>query len=46
MYDSFPFNQFAIEGYSLPFRLDRNVRGGGILVYIMNDLPCKELKSH
>ena len=44
--DSFPLNQFVIEGYSIPFRLDRNAHGGGIIIYIRKDLPCKELKSH
>ena len=38
--------QFLIEGYSKPFRLDRNRNGGGLLVYIREDIPSKELKSH
>ena len=44
--DSFPLSQFEIEGYSTPFRHDRNIHGGGIIVYIGKDLPCKELKYH
>ena len=43
---TFPKNQFLIEGYSKPFRLDKNRNGGGLLVYITEDIPCKELKSH
>ena len=43
---SFPTNQFLIEGFSKPFRLDRNRNGGGLLVYIREDIPCKELKFH
>ena len=43
--DSYPTNQFLIEGYSTPFRLDRNAQGGGILIYAREDIPCKELKS-
>ena len=35
--NSFPTNQFLIEGYSEPFRL---------LVYIREVIPCKKLKSH
>ena len=35
--NSFPTNQFVIEGYSKPFRLDRNRNGGGLLVYIRED---------
>ena len=42
----FPTNQFLIEGYSKPFRLDRNRNGGGLLVYIREDIICKELKYH
>ena len=30
--DSFPPNQFAIEGYSNPFRRDGNAHGGGLLL--------------
>ena len=44
--ESFPTTQFLIEGYSKPFRLDRNRNGGGLLVYIREDIPSKELKSH
>ena len=43
--DSFPKNQFLMEGYSTPFRLDRNAHGGGIMIYIRDDIPSKELKS-
>ena len=43
--DSFPQNQFIMEGYSTPFRLDRNAQGGGIMVFIRDDIPSKELKS-
>ena len=42
----FPTNRFLIEGYLKPFRLDRNWNGGGLLVYIRENIPCKELKSH
>ena len=39
--DSFPSMQFLIEGYGSSYRLDRNSRGGGILVYVREDIPCK-----
>ena len=32
--DSFPVSQFNVEGFSTPFRLDRNKNGGGIILYI------------
>ena len=41
LYDSFPSMQFLIEGYGPPYRLDRNSHGGGILVYVREDIPCK-----
>ena len=44
--ESFPLNQFLIEGYCTPFRRDRDFRGGGIIIYIREDIICKELKSH
>ena len=42
--DSFPTSQFKIEGFARPFRLDRTSRGGGILLYVRQDIPAKELK--
>ena len=30
-----------IEGFTTPYRLDRNGSGGGILVYIREDIPSK-----
>ena len=30
-------------GYKKPYRKDRNIHGGGILVYVRDDIPCKEL---
>ena len=32
--ESFPSNQFLIDGFSAPFRLDRNDEGGGVIIYI------------
>ena len=37
--DSFPVGQFLIEGFCTPYRLDRNSKGGGILLYVMKDIP-------
>ena len=33
--------QFLIESYGPPYRLDYNAHGGGILVYVREDIPCK-----
>ena len=39
--NSFPQNQFVLEGFNQPYRLDRDSNGGGILVFICNDIPSK-----
>ena len=44
--DTFPFNQFAIKGYSQQFRTDRNCHGGGIIIYVRDHLPCKKINSY
>ena len=41
--DSFPSMQFLTEDYGPPYRLDRNSHGGGILVYVLEDIPCKPI---
>ena len=38
---SFPISQFYINGYTSPYRLDRNGKGGGILVHVREDIPSK-----
>ena len=43
---SFPTEQFLIDGYGKPYRLDRNREGGGIIIYIREDIPSKELNNH
>ena len=42
---SFPNGQFQIHGYSEPYRFDRNVNGGGMLVFIQEDIPIKLIDS-
>ena len=44
--ESFPNGQFCMEGFSPPFRLDRNANGGGVLIYVRDDITCRELKNH
>ena len=39
---TFQLNQFTIQGYSKPYRFDRNRKGGGI----QEDIPSRELKIH
>ena len=39
--ESFPSPQFHIFGYPTPLRLDRTESGGGLLLYIRDDIPSK-----
>ena len=41
----FPSAQFDLEGYITQYRLDRNPNGGGILLYIREDIPSKLLNT-
>ena len=41
---SFPTAQFKIEGYTT-YRLDRNSNGGGILLYVREDIPSTLLNT-
>ena len=43
--DSFPEVQFLMEGFHSPFRFDRNRSGGGIVLYVLEDILAK-LLSH
>ena len=43
---SFPNSQFRIEGFSMPYRFDRNRLDGGIIVYVRDDIPSKQLTRH
>ena len=43
---TFPLNQFAIQGYPKPYRFDRNRNGGGVFIYVREDIPSRELKIH
>ena len=43
--DSFPTSQFLIDGYTEPDRLDRNSHGGGLLIYVRDDISSKKIKT-
>ena len=43
---SFETTEFMINGFCQPYRLDRNGNGGGILIYIREDIPTKLLNLH
>ena len=42
--EPFPHSQFIIDGFSMPYRRDRNAHGGGLLVYFRNNITAKSLK--
>ena len=45
--DSYPTTQLLIEGFGKPFRLERKATGGGgLLIYVRSDIPCKQLSKH
>ena len=39
---SFPSEQFAVDNYKI-FRKDRNCFGGGLMFYVSENIPCREL---
>ena len=41
--ETFPERAFMIPGYKKPFRKDRNSHGGGIMVFIRDDIPSREV---
>ena len=43
--DTFPAKSFVIPGYKEPFRKDRNAYGGGIMVFIREDIPSRKLPT-
>ena len=43
---TFPDEQFRIKGYKKPYRRDRNCNGGGVMIYVREDIPSMQLKKH
>ena len=44
--ETFTKSSFLIDGFSAPFRLDRNRKGGGIIIYVRSDILSKLLTKH
>ena len=44
--NSFLYSEFYVDGYSKPFQCDRNKNGGGVIIFIREDIPCKALNKH
>ena len=43
---SFPVNQLLIDGFTPPYRLDRNANVGSIMLYARQDIPSKLLSNN
>ena len=43
--DLFPTSQFLIKGFAESFRLDGNRNGGGVMIYIRDDIPSALLSK-
>ena len=43
---TFPEEQFKIKGYKKPYREDRNGNGGGVVIYVREDIPSQQMKKH
>ena len=43
---SFPSSPFAIDGFSSPFRLDRNNLAGGTMLFAREEIPSKILSEY
>ena len=43
---TFLVSLFNIDGYSKPYRLNRNRNGGGTIIYVRADIPIRILTKH
>ena len=43
---TFPSIQFLINGFSVPYRLDQNSKGGGILLYVRDKIIVLPLNRY
>ena len=43
--DSFPVGNFVIDGFSTPYWLDRDSNGGGIMLYVREDISSNLLAT-
>ena len=43
--DSFPIGNFLIDGFSTPYRLDRNSNGGGLMLFVREDVSSNLVEA-
>ena len=43
---SFPDPQFKIDGFRQPYRLDRNMHGWDVMIFVSEGIPSKLVSKH
>ena len=43
--ETFPAAQFSLQGFCDPYRFDRNRNGGGIMLYLREDIPTRLIEK-
>ena len=43
--ETFPAAQFYLQGFCDPYRFDHNCNGGGIMLYIREDIPSRLIEK-
>ena len=46
LHNSFPNLQFSVDGFSEPFRIDRNRSGAGLIIYFWDNIQSKLLTKY
>ena len=41
--ETFPESQFFMDKFTPPYRMDRNTNGGGIALYVREDIPSRPI---
>ena len=41
LHDTFSLGQFYLKGFTMPYRVDRNHNGGGVIIYDRKDIPSR-----
>ena len=44
--ETFLISQFLMDGFSKPYKFDRNKHGGGVMVYIRDTIPSRILEKN
>ena len=43
--DNFPIGNSLLDGFSTPYRLDRNSNGGRLMLFVREDIPSNLFKA-